>query len=428
MAADPTDPFRFTLRSAPPTFDLEEGKDRFKTWKERWEAFLDTSGLGNLTAGTGEDADDRRARIQRLKRSTLIGAALSEDTVRAVNNMAVADPTDADSIIRAIQDFILGETNETVYAYELFTTLRPPAERIETFAISIRDRAAKCGYPADAVDRITKDAFVITVNDDAITEKLMQQPSTPTDPFTFSKAVTIAQSVFGSRANAAAVRQGSAAAAAARVDLRRTNPGGQRGGNSNKGGRCGNCGLEHRTKGHCPAKGKVCLTCGKENHFAVVCRSASRPGGASSRGAGHHQGHHNFNRARAAAMEQAHDEAFHEEGEYDSTEGATSAAITMLALEIPYITAVMGRDKPDPLRPLQRVALQVRPAGERPGSLFAVNFLPDPGSNITAHITANNLPTTANHGRSTQSGRWAARSPPATGLHPSTADLPRSPS
>ncbi|KAJ1109820.1 hypothetical protein NDU88_007178 [Pleurodeles waltl] len=36
---------------------------------------------------------------------------------------------------------------------------------------------------------------------------------------------------------------------------------------------CGSCGYEHKTTTGCPAKGKTCDKCGKDNHFAKVCRS-----------------------------------------------------------------------------------------------------------------------------------------------------------
>ena len=34
---------------------------------------------------------------------------------------------------------------------------------------------------------------------------------------------------------------------------------------------CGYCGRDH-IYGRCPAKGKRCNSCGKNDHFAVVCR------------------------------------------------------------------------------------------------------------------------------------------------------------
>jgi hypothetical protein len=37
--------------------------------------------------------------------------------------------------------------------------------------------------------------------------------------------------------------------------------------------KCRNCGKKYPHRGECPAKGKTCLNCNKENHFAIVCRS-----------------------------------------------------------------------------------------------------------------------------------------------------------
>ncbi|KAK3795957.1 hypothetical protein RRG08_042951 [Elysia crispata] len=36
---------------------------------------------------------------------------------------------------------------------------------------------------------------------------------------------------------------------------------------------CGNCGYQHAKQSQCPARGKTCRKCNKQNHFARVCRS-----------------------------------------------------------------------------------------------------------------------------------------------------------
>ena len=46
--------------------------------------------------------------------------------------------------------------------------------------------------------------------------------------------------------------------------------------------KCGNCGGEHSSlQKACPAFGKICHNCRKENHFARVCRSKSAPASAN---------------------------------------------------------------------------------------------------------------------------------------------------
>ncbi|KAK3748784.1 hypothetical protein RRG08_043144 [Elysia crispata] len=37
---------------------------------------------------------------------------------------------------------------------------------------------------------------------------------------------------------------------------------------------CGNCGYQHAKQSQCPARGKTCRKCNKQNHFARVCRSS----------------------------------------------------------------------------------------------------------------------------------------------------------
>ena len=36
---------------------------------------------------------------------------------------------------------------------------------------------------------------------------------------------------------------------------------------------CGNCGYQHAKQSQCPARGKTCRKCNKQNHFARACRS-----------------------------------------------------------------------------------------------------------------------------------------------------------
>ena len=45
---------------------------------------------------------------------------------------------------------------------------------------------------------------------------------------------------------------------------------------SNKASKCGNCGGAWHPKDKCPAQGKTCRKCSKNNHFARVCRSSAQ--------------------------------------------------------------------------------------------------------------------------------------------------------
>ena len=56
--------------------------------------------------------------------------------------------------------------------------------------------------------------------------------------------------------------------------------------------KCGLCGGSYPHRGMCPAQGKKCMSCGKLNHFAKVCRSKSINRSKSSRARKHLKGKH----------------------------------------------------------------------------------------------------------------------------------------
>ena len=56
--------------------------------------------------------------------------------------------------------------------------------------------------------------------------------------------------------------------------------------------KCGLCGGSYPHRGMCPAQGKKCMSCGKLNHFAKVCRSKSTNRSKSSRTRKHLKGKH----------------------------------------------------------------------------------------------------------------------------------------
>lgn len=51
---------------------------------------------------------------------------------------------------------------------------------------------------------------------------------------------------------------------------------GHRGAGGKSHRKCPNCGRDHERGATCPAWGKVCINCGKQNHFKAVCRSTKK--------------------------------------------------------------------------------------------------------------------------------------------------------
>jgi hypothetical protein len=349
-------PMQFQLKGAAPHFDLAETEETFPIWKLQWEAFLDTSGLNNLTEGDGnaQSKAERRARITALTKSALVGA-LSKETLLAVSNTPGA-MTSAATIITAIENRIAGSTNQIVRAYELFTRHRSPGEDIDTFATTVKDRAGKCGYPADAVDRLTRDAFAITVADDAMLQKVLQLPATAT----FQDAVTAAKAVFEARKHAATL---SGHPVVARMMSQKKD------GRRNGGGpSCDNCGRPGHTAGNdkCPAGGKKCNNCNQVGHFAAKCRSAKSKQRSSGR-----------------AKKMADSSSDEEEG----GDTNTIRLFHLLSKEIPYLAKMQhgsADDRPEPLRKLQGVVVRTAATRDQTRKRVAdITYLPDTGANMT---------------------------------------------
>jgi hypothetical protein len=269
--ADRTDPHTFTRKERAPEFDIAEARTDWPFWKLKWTAFLDSSGIERLTEGDGNQGtkDARNAAIRKHKYTALI-QAFSVASLRTLQSLTLADRENADAIITAMDRSINAGTGILAHRHELHTRLRAH-ESVETFAVSLKDLALKCGYSDCCFDQMARDAFVSTVNDRDITEKLLQQPTA----MTFAEAVDFARAMEGAKLFASSLAQPHGGATVARFQQQQQRSARR----DNKPGGCGNCGgNKHASMDQCPARGKVCRNCHRENHFDNVCRSTDGDG------------------------------------------------------------------------------------------------------------------------------------------------------
>jgi hypothetical protein len=175
----------------------------------QWSAFLATSGIARLDAAD-DNADVRRAKRQALA-EIKVGAlheALSRDTLRMVRNLPLtADQRlDAVATIAALQTFIDRGTNKRMYRCKLAGRQQNPNEPLEDFLVAIKDLAVRCKYTATADNNAAMedhlfDALVTNINDQEVTEKLLQLDEAKT----FDNAVKVAQSILTARQDATTV-------------------------------------------------------------------------------------------------------------------------------------------------------------------------------------------------------------------------------
>ena len=303
-----------------------------------------------------------------LEDSALV-QSFSSETLRTIRTLPLAadDRNNADRIIAAMDTYINGNSGILVHRHDLHTRLRAQ-ESVESFAVDLKDRALRCGYRDCCFDELLRDAFVHTINNREITEKLLQQPRT----LTFIQALDIAKAMEGARTFASAIT--SQQATAGRFQQQQRHP-------PNKDSKpCGYCGgRQHQSVDQCPARGKTCTKCGKYNHFEKVCRSGD--GGTSN---SYKKDKRKPFSSRQGGRTNAAQQDSCSEDDSDGGDGVNQAQLLSFTLSAVYpevaFTHVAGR--PDPLRPLQRIIVPLKATNE-PNLRANLSFLADSGSNVT---------------------------------------------
>jgi hypothetical protein len=356
------DPRTFHLRHSAPVFDIGEQKADWPIWKMQWRAFLATSGINRLVTTDNDDAV--RLAKERACAEIKVGAlheALSRDTLRVVRNLPLTDAQrlSADATVAALETFIDRGTNKRVYRCKLAGRQRDPNEPLEDFLVAIKDLAVRCKYTAAADDNAAMedhlfDALITNINDQEVTEKLLQLD----DAKTFDDAVKVAQSILTARHDATTVTGSTPAAAAARfrpanLGTGTTKPKGPK-------GKCKRCGYPNHDKGkECPATKEKCRHCDAIGHFNRCCPNRSKDGKTGPP-----------TKANAA-------------GHSDTEEDDTVAGANPLMLSFELAAGALPRDGREPLERLDVVKVNL--AATRAPHLTMANlpFLPDSGANFT---------------------------------------------
>lgn len=158
-------------------------------------------------------------------------------------------------------------------------------ESVHQYVADLRGLASACKFDA-LQDEMIRDQLAEHTNDPKIRERLITSP----DDLTLAKAIEIAfkvESAAGFAAQLASHAPSQSGLVAQQIrhpprslspvslqDDSEVNLVGRQRTSAHQG--CGNCGSSsHATRAqNCPARGQTCRRCGKQNHFARVCRSA----------------------------------------------------------------------------------------------------------------------------------------------------------
>ena len=156
-------------------------------------------------------------------------------------------------LIYKLDQYFLPKKNKDYARFKLGNLVQQDEEPMATYYARIREIAKKCSY-TDENDAI-RDHLIKTMRNNAIRVKAIR------NNWTLQEILD----------EAAITEQAQLQAKEMKQKLETTEPN-QRVRYTTRQNSCSRCGRQHG-KANCPAYGAKCRKCGKQNHFAIVCRS-----------------------------------------------------------------------------------------------------------------------------------------------------------
>lgn len=235
----------------PPILGLDSANlaKTWKSWKEEFTLYTD------LTMPDAEETTKVKlfnyllGERGRELLDTLSGGGASTSARRTVSSM-----------MALIDEHCNPKLNETVERYKFFVRNQGHDENIDRYVTDLRVLASTCNF-GNIKDSLIRDRIVCGTNSSAMRERLLREEN-----LTLDKCVQICRASELSRENSKTIQGKTeeeihAVKKSQRRDKRDEIC-------------CNFCGITHeKTKLKCPAFGKKCKKCGKENHFAVKCKT-----------------------------------------------------------------------------------------------------------------------------------------------------------
>lgn len=186
------------------------------------------------------------------------------------------DKKNLDKVLKAFDDFCVGETHEAYESYKFHMRRQEPGETIEAFIASLRQLAKSCNFgEAQLEERLIRDQVVVGVREEAVREKFLENKN-----LTLAKCLEIGRAHETSRQQSQSISTGQegsgACAQVSRLKNKFRRPKkdeqGYKEQKSEK--KCSRCGKSPKhTHRDCPAKEAECHKCKKKGHYAAMCRT-----------------------------------------------------------------------------------------------------------------------------------------------------------
>lgn len=245
----------------PAPLKLEGGnlEEAWKVWIQKFDLFLLAS-----------RSDELPEKIQ----VAMFLSAIGDEGLHVFNTFKFEPEEDKNKIeaVRAkFKDYCSPRKNVVFERFQFWKCSQAPGESIDGFVTTLRLRAKTCEF-GDQEESLIRDRVVLGCTDCRLQERLLREPD-----LSLTKALQICRAAEATAEQMKMIRGDDTTTINSLKSEKYSSS--RRNNNEHTGSSdrstCRKCGTRHPPK-QCPAFGKICFKCQKENHFGKLCRSSSR--------------------------------------------------------------------------------------------------------------------------------------------------------
>ena len=231
------------LKHLPQQLKLEDNPvQNWQIFKQRWTAYTVLSNFNEQAL---------------IKQKAILINCLSDEAMQVYNSFKIEENTTVQNIFKLFENYIIGSTNDTYERFKFNKRSQNEEENFDSFLADLQRLIKTCNYCPECEQSLLKDRIVLGVRDSQTQKELLK-----INDLSLQKTIDIC------KASEKATIQNKDMKKEVVVNKIR---------NSEKPKadylkQCKFCGNKHVfSKNSCPAYGKSCSICGRDNHFAVVC-------------------------------------------------------------------------------------------------------------------------------------------------------------
>ena len=261
---------RKNARPPAPLVLSDNKAENWKQWKSRWDNYVTLSNLSVL---------DRALQVAQLEN------CLSDDVLRILGGLKLEHPYEqrtVTDITNAIQEYAVGEANETLERYHFSQRNQEEGEPFNKYLANLRQMIKGCKYCQTCESSILRDRLVVGIRDGDVREDLLKDSKLTLEKCinackageaasTHKSSLQLPQPII-STVNKVHVRDEKHRQKREKDEKHRQREKEMKHRQRGKFGQCRYCGTEHEfRRDKCPAWDETCSRCGNKNHFAKCC-------------------------------------------------------------------------------------------------------------------------------------------------------------